>query len=143
MLLKGLWQTPKGFLRTWGVGSAGPRGPCLSFRLQLWGRRSSLWLSWTSPFSPNSFSYGVVFSQNLNSPSVLKTWQGCAPIGSRIVWIFCPCPAHRAQHDGSGPAPTSTTTPPSLYILAHPPPCSSAGRAHPSPPLPLPGWSLL
>ena len=90
LLLKGLWQTPEEFLRTWDVGSAGPRGPCLYFRLELWGRRSSLRLSWTSPFSPNSFSYGVVFSQNLNSPSMLKTWQGCAPIGSRIIWIFCP-----------------------------------------------------
>lgn len=130
VLLKGLWQTPEGFLRSWVWARRGREGPaCFSD----WnsGAKGAV-QSWPSPFSPDSFSQSVVFfSQNLNSPSVLKTWQGCAPIGYRIIWIFCPGPAHRVQHDGDGPAPP--TPPPHLCIYFPPPPCSSASRAHPSP----------
>lgn len=41
------------------------------------------------------------------------------PIGYRIIWIFCPGPAHRVQHDGDGPAPP--TPPPHLCIYLPPP----------------------
>ena len=78
-----------------GGGQEGP--PCLS----AWdsapkGAVSGL-AGGPSLVFPDSFSRGIVFfSQNLNSSSLLKTWQGCAPIGSRITWIFCPSPKSSA-----------------------------------------------
>lgn len=88
---KGAFGRPrKGFLRSWGVGLAGAEGPCLFLRL---GGAVSGGAGPAPSLLTPSRRRSSVLSQNLNSPSVLKTWQGCAPIGYRIIWIFLSWPS--------------------------------------------------